>query len=49
MLAILAAILFVLYAFGIDHFGQVGVLGLGLALLALALVVPWAPWPRRAG
>lgn len=48
MLAIIAVILFVLCAFGIDHFGPLGVLPLGLAFLALSFVVPWAPWQRRA-
>jgi hypothetical protein len=42
-MAIIAIVLFVLYAFGV-HLGTVNLLGLGLAFLAAALVVPWTPW-----
>lgn len=44
MLAILAAVAFLLCAFGVTQLGTIGLLALGLALLALHLVLPWAPW-----
>lgn len=45
MLAILAAVAFLLAAFGVTQLGIVNVLALGLALLALHLVVPvTVPW-----
>lgn len=51
MLAILAAVAFLLAAFGVTQLGIVNVLALGLALLALHLVVPvtvpWRTAPRR--
>ena len=50
MLALIAAVLFVLDAFGIDHFGQVNVFSLALAFwachFAYAIGVPMLP-PRR--
>ena len=48
MLAILAAVAFLLCAFGVDHLGSVGLLALGLALLALHVCCPWTPWRRPA-
>jgi len=48
MLAILAAVFFLLLALGVPALGPVGLLGLGLALLALQVVFPWTPWPHRA-
>jgi len=48
MLAILAAVAFLLCAFGVDHLGLVGLLALGLALLALHVCYPWTPWRRPA-
>lgn len=48
MLAIFAAVAFLLCAFGLDHLGQVGLLALGLALLALHVCYPWTPWRRPA-
>jgi hypothetical protein len=47
MLAILSAVCFLLCAFGLDHLGVVGLLALGLALLALHVAYPWTPWVRR--
>ena len=46
MLLVLSAVAFLLYAFGIDHLGVLGMLGLAGALLALGLCFPWAPWAR---
>ena len=44
MLAILAAVAFLLVTFGVPQLGVIALLPLGLALLALHFVVPWAPW-----
>ena len=44
MLAILAALCFLLVTFGVPALGVIALLPLGLAFLALHLVLPWAPW-----
>jgi hypothetical protein len=45
MLAILAAVAFLLTAFGVTQLGIVNIVALGLALLALHFVVPvTVPW-----
>lgn len=44
--AILAAVAFLVAAFGVTQLGVVGVVALGLALLALHLVAPVTPWRR---
>lgn len=46
MFAVLAAVAFLLAAFGVTQLGIVGVVALGLALLALHFVVPVTPWRR---
>lgn len=47
VLAILAVVCFLLVTFGVPALGPIGLLPLGLALLALHLVVPITPWVRR--
>lgn len=48
MLAILAAVAFLLVTFGVTALGPIGLLPLGLALFALHFVVPAGPsWLRR--
>jgi hypothetical protein len=47
MLAILAALCFLLVTFGVPALGLIQLLPLGLAFLALALVVPWMPAVRH--
>lgn len=51
MLAVLAAVVFLLvailtYLAAISPPGAIGFVALGLALLALHLVWPWSPWTR---
>lgn len=46
MLALLAALAFLLITFGVPTVGVLPLLPLGLALLSLHLVWPWAPWHR---
>lgn len=46
MLAILAALCFLLVTLGVPTVGILALLPLGLAFLALHLVLPWAPWQR---
>lgn len=48
MLAIVAAVLFLFCAFGLDHLGVVGLLALGLAFLAAHVAYPLTPWRRTA-
>lgn len=43
MMAIIALVCFILAAFSV-HLGSLNLVALGLAFLALALIVPWAPW-----
>lgn len=48
MFALLSAVAFLLVTFGVAQVGPVGLLPLGLALLALHFVVPVGPaWTRR--
>lgn len=46
MLAILAAVFFLLAAFGVAALGPIALVPLGLALLALYLIWPLTPWNR---
>ena len=48
MLAIVAAVLFLFCAFGLDHLSIVHLGWLGLAFLAVHVAYPWAPWRRTA-
>ena len=47
MFGILAIVAFLLCAFGMAMLGPIGLLALGLALLASHAVFPWSPWPRH--
>lgn len=47
MFLILAVIAFVLAALGVG-LGAISVGWLGLAFLALGLLIPWSPFPSRA-
>lgn len=47
MFGLLAVVVFLLVAFGVGQLGTVILLPLGLALLALHLVVPFTPWVRN--
>ena len=47
-LAVVSGVLFLFCAFGLDHLGSVGLLGLAGAFLAFAVACSWMPWRRPA-